>query len=84
MMRVTYSKDAAKTLRRMPANTAKLIVVKIEQFAADPSSLANNVKALKGEKDTIRLRVGDWRVVMTDEGDVTAVVWIAPRGGAYD
>jgi mRNA interferase RelE/StbE len=84
MMRVTYSKDAAKTLRRMPANTAKLIVAKIEQFAADPSSLANNVKALKREKDTIRLRVGDWRVVMTDEGDILAVVRIAPRGGAYD
>jgi mRNA interferase RelE/StbE len=84
MKRIAYSKDAIKTLRRLPANIAKLIVSKIEQFAVDPSSLANNVKALKGEKDTIRLRVGDWRVVMTDEGEVLAVVRIAPRGGAYD
>jgi mRNA interferase RelE/StbE len=84
MKRIAYSKEAAKTLRRMPANIAKLIVSKIEQFAADPSSLANNVKALKGEKDTIRLRIGDWRVVMTDEGEVLAVIRIAPRGEAYD
>jgi len=40
------------------------------------------VKALKGE-EAIRLRVGDWRVIMVD-GEVLDIVRIAPRGSVYD
>jgi len=36
---------------------------KIEAYAEDPVSQANNVKALK-DYGAIRLRVGDWRVIM--------------------
>ncbi len=68
----------------MPANTSKLIRSKIEQLASDPSSQANNVKALKGEPGIYRLRVGDWRVIYTEEGDILAIIKVAPRGGAYD
>ena len=67
----------------MPANTAMLIRSKIEAFATDPASQANNVKSLKGQEG-IRLRVGDWRVVMDDLGNVLAVLEIGPRGGIYD
>ena len=56
-------------------------MAKVEQFAADPASLANNVKALSG-REAIRLRVGDWRVIMED-GVVLAVLEIGPRGGVY-
>jgi mRNA interferase RelE/StbE len=83
-MPITYSKDALKTLSRMPANTARLIRSKIEQYAADPGSLANNVKQLKGGSGELRLRVGDWRVIFREDGIVIAVIRIAPRGGAYD
>jgi mRNA interferase RelE/StbE len=79
---IVYSRDAARTLRRIPANIARMIIAKIEQYAADPSSLANNVTALKGQGGLIRLRVGDWRVIMSD-GQVLAIEKIAPRGGAY-
>ncbi len=82
MKEVSYSKDALKTLRRMPANTSKTIRQKIEAYAADPASQANNIKALQGAENTIRLRVGDWRVIM-EETNVIAVIKIAPRGGAY-
>lgn len=78
---ITYRAAARKALLRMPADTARRIVAKIEAYAADPTSQANNVKALSGE-DGIRLRVGDWRVVMLD-GQVLDVVRIAPRGSAY-
>ncbi len=81
MKSITYQPAARKSLRKMPANTAKRVVSKIEAYAANPASQANNVKALKGE-DAIRLRVGDWRVVMVD-GDVIDVIRIAPRGSAY-
>lgn len=66
----------------MPANTAHRIIGKIEAYAADPVSKRNNVKALKGTA-AIRLRVGDWRVIMLD-GEVLDILDIGPRGGIYD
>ncbi|MGF1614294.1 MAG: type II toxin-antitoxin system RelE/ParE family toxin [Gammaproteobacteria bacterium] len=83
MKRVSYTKAAIRALRRMPTNTAMLIRSKIEAFAQDPASQANNVKSLKG-REGIRLRVGDWRVIMDDQGTVLAVLDIGPRGGIYD
>lgn len=67
----------------MPANTATLIRSKIEAYADDPTSQANNVKSLKG-REGIRLRVGNWRVIMDDQGNILAVLDIGPRGGIYD
>ncbi len=66
----------------MPANTARRILDKIDAYAADPQSQANNVTALAG-REGIRLRVGDWRVIMRD-GEVLDVLKIGPRGGVYD
>ena len=43
----------------------------------------NNVKSLKGRVG-IRLKVGDWRVIMDDQDNVLAVLDIGPRGGVYD
>lgn len=81
--RIAYSRDAMKTLRRMPANTSKRIRSKVQTYAKDPESLANNVQPLKGERGTFRLRVGDWRIIFTENDDVVAVIRIAPRGSVY-
>ena len=82
-MEIRYSKAAARALMHMPTNTAKRIRAKIEQYAADPASLANNVKRLRGGNE-MRLRVGDWRVVFREDGVILAIIRIAPRGEAYD
>lgn len=83
MREVTYSRPAAKVLRRMPVTEANRVRAKIDQYAEDPASLANNVKALVGSP-FIRLRVGDWRVIMDDRNRVLEVVKIGPRGGVYE
>lgn len=83
MKQISYTKAALRALRRMPANTAALIRSKIEAYADDPASQANNVKALKG-REGVRLRVGRWRVIMDDQGAVLAVLDIGPRGGVYE
>ena len=83
MKAVAYSKAALKTLRRMPATESRRVRDKVEQYAADPESLANNVKALTGSP-FIRLRVGDWRVIMDDRGTILDILKIGPRGGVYD
>lgn len=84
MKQVTYSREAIRVLGRMPANLSRLIRDKVERYAADPASLANNVKALKGEPGILRLRVGDWRVLFAEDGTVIAILRIAPRGSAYE
>lgn len=84
MKAVSYSREALKSLRRMPANVATTIRAKMLQYAANPTVLANNVTALKGEAGMLRLRVGDWRVLFSEDGTVIAVIRIAPRGSAYD
>lgn len=83
MKQISYTKSAIRALQRMPANTATLIRTKIEAYANDPSSQANNVKSLKG-REGIRLRVEDWRVTLNDQSNVLAVLDIGPRGGIYD
>lgn len=83
MKQIRYTKAAIRALRRMPANAATLIRTKIEAYATDPASQANNVKSLKG-REGIRLRIGAWRVIMDDQGNVLAVLDIGPRGGIYD
>jgi mRNA interferase RelE/StbE len=56
---------------------------KVRQYADDPASLAKNVKTLSG-RTGVRLRVGDWRVILDDHSDVLDVLKIGPRGGVYD
>ena len=82
MKQITFSRDALKSLRKMPANTAKTIRTKIDAYAANPASQANNVTALKGS-DYIRLRVGGYRVLMNDRGEVIEIIEIGPRGSIY-
>lgn len=82
MKPVVIQPAARKVLRKMPANTARRILDKIDAYAADPQSQANNVTALVG-REGIRLRIGDWRVIMHD-GEVLDVLKIGPRGGVYD
>ena len=82
MKQIAYSKAALKTLRRIPANEAAKIRGKIEQYAANPASQANNVSKLQG-RDGYRLRIGDWRVIFDDLGNVLAILDIGPRGGIY-
>ncbi|MCB9943467.1 MAG: type II toxin-antitoxin system RelE/ParE family toxin [Geminicoccaceae bacterium] len=83
MKQISYTKAAIRALRRMPANTSKLVRSKIEAYASDPASRSSNVKPLKG-REGVRLRVGDWRVIMDDRGHVLAVLDIGPRGDIYD
>lgn len=82
--RVEYSSEALTALQRMDRRTASRIIEKIEQLATDPSSLANNIRRLKGGEGLMRLRIGDWRVIYTDGLIVLQVVKIAPRSSAYD
>ena len=82
MKAVIYSRSAQKTLARMPRNWAIRIRDKINTYAEDPEAQSNNVTRLKGQDDLVRLRVGDWRVIMRDD-TVLLILRVSSRGGAY-
>ena len=82
-MEIRYNKAATKALLKMPANTARVIRRKIEQYASNPDSMANNVRKLQG-RDGYRLRVGDWRVIFDHDGVVLDILEIGPRGSIYE
>ena len=71
-----------KALTRMPRDWAERIRDKIRADADDPASQANNVRRLKGQDGLVRLRVGDWRILMRD-GSVLQVLHVTGRGSAY-
>ena len=49
---------------------------------ANPATLGNQVKKLKGSR-YLRLRVGDYRVVFTEDGIVMEIIHIGHRREVY-
>ena len=51
-------------------------------YAHDPASQSNNIVRLRGQDGLVRLRVGDWRIIMRDE-TVLLILKVVSRGSAY-
>jgi mRNA interferase RelE/StbE len=60
-----------------------LIRQKIDELAADPLSLSQNVVRLQGRSE-YRLRVQDWRIIFRIENSILWIDDVAPRGSAYE
>ncbi|WP_439624419.1 type II toxin-antitoxin system RelE family toxin [Shinella sp.] len=82
MKQVVFHAPALRTLARIPRNEADRIRAKIYQYAADPDALKANVKKLQG-RTGFRLRVGNWRVIFDENGDVLDVLEVDSRGSIY-
>jgi mRNA interferase RelE/StbE len=82
--KITYTTQAAKSLLKMPRNTANLIREKMAQIANNPFASIPNAKKLQ-DRPGYRLWVGDWRVIYEINKDevVIIVMKIAPRGEVY-
>jgi mRNA interferase RelE/StbE len=75
---------AMTALDDLPHNVRQTLLEKIYQLAADPRSMTNNVKMLKGRRGDMRLRFGDWRIIYRIVEDVVHIVELGPRGAIYD
>lgn len=84
MYRIVFTKQASKTLLRMPRNIADLIREKLDLVAKNPYGHHPIVTKLQN-RPGYRLRVGDWRVIYEiQKGElIILVLKIASRGEAY-
>lgn len=84
MYKITFKKEAAQSLNKIPRNAARLIREKLEAIAANPYADHPSSKKLQG-RDGYRLRVGDWRVIYEIQNDklLILVLRVAPRGEVY-
>ena len=85
-MKIQWATRAIRDMRRLARLDRERILVKVEQYAEDPTSLANRVIQLAGSMYR-RLRVGDYRVLFTIERRPTVVMVILRvrhRREAYD
>jgi mRNA interferase RelE/StbE len=85
-MQVQYETKAIKDLKAIDAKARQRIIAKIVQYADAPASLANKVIHLTGSP-FYRLRVGDYRVIFSLNGEVATVMTVTRvrhRREAYD
>ena len=83
MRTIGYARSAAKQLLAITSRDRYRIQAKLLQYAANPKSLANQVQALKGSP-ALRLRVGDYRVIFSDDGMVLLILKVGHRREVYD
>jgi mRNA interferase RelE/StbE len=87
MMEIKYSEIAEKQLKRIAKGdkkSAALIMAAIERYAENPSD-ARNLKELKGKLASFkRLRVGKYRVIFDEAGNIMFVYEIKHRQEAYN
>ena len=85
-MRIQWTTRAVRDMRRLNGQDRTRVVAKVEQYAEDPTSLANQVIQLAGSTYR-RLRVGHYRVLFTVERSVPVVLVVLRvrhRREAYD
>jgi mRNA interferase RelE/StbE len=86
-MKLELTKPAQKGLSKIPPKARASLVGKLQTVAA--ASFAQHpfdVKAIKGAKDTFRLRQGDWRAIyrVVRIEDTLLVLIIDIRGEVYE
>ena len=85
MYRIVFTKQADKTLRKLPRPAAQLLAEKLLLLAKNPYANHNSVTKLQN-REGYRLLVADWRVIydVIDDELVVLVLKIEPRGSVYE
>jgi mRNA interferase RelE/StbE len=73
----------ARTALLKHRNMARLIMQKLDAYAADSNASANRVTEMRG-RPLKRMRVGDFRVLFEETETEIIVVDLGPRGEIYD
>ena len=79
MKTVAISKQADKALQAMQPKRRAAIIEKVKAYARGERV---DINKLQGE-DLYRIRVGQDRVIIDDQGQIVLVIGAGPRGGIY-
>jgi mRNA interferase RelE/StbE len=79
---IILSTRAAAQLDALHPTAETAILDKLTVYALNPAALGNQVTRLKGS-GFLRLRVGNYRVIFTDDGVVLDVIEIGHRREVY-
>ena len=82
-LRIIYGRTAIKDLQAIPLPDRDRIRSRVAAYAAAPAGAGHDVRALVNHSATLRLRVGDWRVVFDVLGDDMAIKRVLHRREAY-
>lgn len=85
-LQIEWGTKAVKDMRRLAVRDRERIIAKIEEYAKDPASLANQVIMLT-DSEYRRMKVGRYRVIFRIERGKIAVMVILRvrhRREAYD
>lgn len=80
---VRFTKAARKVFKKLSSELQNRIQAKIDELAIQPRP--NGVKKLKGEENSYRIRIGDYRVIYDIFDDIllVSVVEIGHRSDVY-
>ena len=81
MYKVIVSKSASKELAELPTQIVNRIIPAIKRLGENPRPAG--CKKLKGEQDSWRIRIGDYRVIYTID-DVIHIVDVRSVGHRKD
>lgn len=86
-MEIKYSEKAAKQIRRISKGdrkSAEMILEILESYIGNPSSGSFDIKTLKGRYGAFkRLRVGDYRIIFEETGNIMFIYEVKHRREAY-
>jgi mRNA interferase RelE/StbE len=74
-MHAVFQPAAVKALAALTKKDRANLLLKLEQFAADPFAPHPSAKPLKGQPHVVRIRQGDWRAVCRiDRANETVII----------
>jgi mRNA interferase RelE/StbE len=82
-MQIVFTRTALKQLQKIAPRFSRAIREKIAQYAENPVSLANQVKRLQGSP-FYRLRVGDYRIIFSEDGTILTIIKVGHRREVYN
>ena len=79
MKKIEVTATAQKALRKMQPRRAAAIIAKVEAYVRGEQV---DIKKLQG-RDFWRIRIGQDRVIIDDQGNIVWIIDAGPRGGIY-
>lgn len=81
MYDIIWDEVAIKTLEKLETVIHDRIIKKVDELSEDPFS--KDIKKLKGSA-YFRLRVGDYRIILSIEGNLITILQVGHRQNIYD